>query len=301
MTLPTLAARTLAAGTTLTSRLPGSSTTTTDPISYTVSVSNWQIDQCGSSSPQLTTTVPTGNPSLQVTVNDQDDNIQGTDGFPIGEDLVPTAVSEIESLITSGFYSSNATSFYRVVNDPTDNFVIARGGADANASTTYWDDELNQSLQVHQRRRPGHGQRRPDTNGSEFFISGDATQYLDYRYTVFGFLTEGSSILNQIIALQEKQRLSPNSGDLTNTVTITGVQHHHQQPGRRAAALGAGRHDGFGHRDGDGHGHRSPAQTAATVVPGDCPRGNVIEPTSIRRSSTGPSAPSRPPPTPAPP
>ena len=184
VTLPTLAAQSLAAGTTLSVALLGSSTTTTDPITYTAVVSNSDLTNASVSSPQLTVTVPAGNPSLQITVDDPAAGISGSMVFQLANDLVPDAITQIEKLVQADFYSNHATSFYRVVNDPSDNFIIAQGGANANAETTHWDDDINQSLQFTSAGVLAMANSGPDTNGSEFFISGDATRYLDYRYTV---------------------------------------------------------------------------------------------------------------------
>ncbi len=92
--------------------------TASDPgqtISYTVTSSNSNV----------TTTVLTGNPTLELTVTGLDSSGQtfsGTMTIELFQDLAPDTVQTISDLVNSGFY--DGLSFYRIV----PGFVI-QGGA----------------------------------------------------------------------------------------------------------------------------------------------------------------------------
>lgn len=55
----------------------------------------------------------------------------------------------------------------------------------------------------------------PDTNGSQFFITFDATNWLDGYHCVFGELIEGEEVLKQI------EESGSDSGKPKNTIKIT--------------------------------------------------------------------------------
>ena len=65
----------------------------------------------------------------------------------------------------------------------------------------------------------------PDTNGSQFFITDGPQRELDFRYTIFGFMTEGGSILQQIENVPVHAQSSTNTevSAPNNTVTMTSV------------------------------------------------------------------------------
>jgi len=60
----------------------------------------------------------------------------------------------------------------------------------------------------------------PDTNGSQFFITFGAQEFLNGGYTIFGQVTEGMDVVNAITRRDPNQ--SPTfAGDAIKTVTIT--------------------------------------------------------------------------------
>ena len=74
-------------------------------------------------------------------------------------------------------------------------------------------DEISSNLK-HDRRRDLHGQRRPDTNGSQFFITLEPAPHLDGHYTAFGHVTEGMDVVTAIT-----------QGDVILSVSIKEAEH----------------------------------------------------------------------------
>ena len=59
----------------------------------------------------------------------------------------------------------------------------------------------------------------PNTNGSQFFITFEATPWLDGRHTVFGKVIEGLDVLGQI-SLRDPQS-ARELGDIVEAIEIT--------------------------------------------------------------------------------
>jgi cyclophilin family peptidyl-prolyl cis-trans isomerase len=219
ITLPSLAAQSLLSGTTLNVALNGSDTAG-NAINYTVAVSNSQLTDSSVSNPQLTATVPQGNPSIKIVVSDTADNVSGTMILQLFQDQVSSAVSEIEGLIAKNFY--NNLTFHRIVKG----FMIQGGDPNGNGSGGpgfKWDDNINQNLQFTSAGVLAMANSGPDTNGSQFFITAAPERYLDYRYTIFGFLTQGSSVLQQIENVPVHTGTSGEDSSPNNTVKMTSV------------------------------------------------------------------------------
>jgi cyclophilin family peptidyl-prolyl cis-trans isomerase len=60
----------------------------------------------------------------------------------------------------------------------------------------------------------------PDTNGSQFFITFDAADFLNGGYTIFGQVTEGMDVVNAITRRDPQQNPSF-TGDAIESVRIT--------------------------------------------------------------------------------
>ena len=222
ITLSAISSQAVVAGAPLNVALNGSDTLG-NAISYSVSVSNSTLTNAQGAAAQLTTTVEgqsgtgsmalTTNPSLSITVSNTTGTVSGTMVFQLFQNLVPNAVSEITTLVNNDFY--NGLDFWRVVNG----FVIQGGDPNGNGTGGpgyQWDDEYNPNLQFTGTGVLAMANSGPDTNGSQFFITDGPQRELDFRYTIFGFMTEGANILQEIENVPVQAQ---NTGNASSTNT----------------------------------------------------------------------------------
>ena len=131
-------------------------------------------------------------------------------------DQVPNTVNNFVFLAREGFY--DGTMFHRVI----DGFMAQAGdptGTGMGGPGYQFADEFVASL-----RHDGPGvlsmaNAGANTNGSQFFLTFDATPWLDGAHTVFGKVIEGLDVLDEI-SLRDPQTAST-PGDLIETIEIT--------------------------------------------------------------------------------
>jgi len=110
------------------------------------------------------------------------------------EEDAPKTVENFVKLSTDGFY--NGITFHRVIPD----FMIQGGcpRGDGTGGPGYeFEDEPNE----HRIERGvlAMANRGPDTNGSQFFIvTTEAAPWLDGKHTVFGRVTSGMDVVDEI-------------------------------------------------------------------------------------------------------
>jgi peptidyl-prolyl cis-trans isomerase B (cyclophilin B) len=122
------------------------------------------------------------------------------------DDKVPNTVANFVKLTNEGFY--NGLKFHRVIPD----FMVQTGcpqGTGTGDPGYKFEDEFHDEL-----KHAGPGvlsmaNSGPNTNGSQFFITHVATDWLDNKHSVFGQVTSGLDVVN---AIQQ--------GDVMNSVTI---------------------------------------------------------------------------------
>ncbi len=110
-------------------------------------------------------------------------------------DRVPTTVNSFVFLAREGFYDD--TTFHRVI----PGFMAQAGdplGSGTGGPGYTFADEFDETL-----RHDGPGvlsmaNRGANTNGSQFFITYAATDWLDGRHAVFGRVIEGMDVLNSL-------------------------------------------------------------------------------------------------------
>ena len=110
-------------------------------------------------------------------------------------DKVPNTVNNFVALARDGFY--DGVSFHRVIAD----FMVQTGdptGSGRGGPGYRFNDEFHPEL-VHD--GPGvlsMANAGPNTNGSQFFITHVATNWLDNKHAVFGKVRSGQDVVNAI-------------------------------------------------------------------------------------------------------
>jgi len=138
------------------------------------------------------------------------DTNKGTINLDLFYDKTPLTVSNFVNLSNRGYY--NNLTFHRVIND----FMIQGGcpiGTGTGGPGYEFADEFDLSLKHDKPGILSMANAGPGTNGSQFFITHLETPWLDNNHTVFGCVSDDSSleVVNQIAM-----------GDKINSITIEG-------------------------------------------------------------------------------
>lgn len=119
----------------------------------------------------------------------------------------PKTVNNFVFLAREKFY--DGISFHRVIAD----FMVQCGcpeGTGRGGPGYKFEDELKSNPNMHKVGSLSMANAGPNTNGSQFFITHIATDWLNGKHTVFGQVTSGQEVVNAV-----KQ------GDVLTSVTIT--------------------------------------------------------------------------------
>jgi len=142
-----------------------------------------------------------------------------TNHGPVGVELfdadAPKTVENFTRLSREGFY--DGLTFHRVI----DGFMIQGGcpKGDGTGGPGYsFDDEPNEHRVV--RGALAMANSGPNTNGSQFFIvTADECPWLDGKHTVFGQVTSGMDVADEISKVERDDRDRP-----VDPVTIDRVE-----------------------------------------------------------------------------
>ena len=107
----------------------------------------------------------------------------------------PNTVNNFVFLAREGFY--DGTTFHRVIND----FMIQGGdptGTGRGGPGYTFQDELKNNPRKHQAGSLSMANAGPNTNGSQFFITHIATDWLNGKHTVFGQVRSGQDVVDSI-------------------------------------------------------------------------------------------------------
>lgn len=131
---------------------------------------------------------------------------RGTLEFLLYRQVAPLTVSNFVNLATRGYY--DGLNFHRVLEG-----FMAQGGdpaGDGSGGPGYqFDDEI--ALRLNQEGILAMANSGPHSNGSQFFITHQATPHLNGGHTVFGLVHSGKELVRQIRV-----------GDVIESITIEG-------------------------------------------------------------------------------
>ncbi len=130
----------------------------------------------------------------------------------------PITVNNFVFLARDGFY--NGTTFHRVIR----NFMVQGGdplGTGTGGPGYKWNDEPGALKLKHS--GPGvlsMANAGANTNGSQFFITHQATPHLDGKHAVFGQITDPNSLKVLMTIRERDPGRDPKPGDKLNSVEI---------------------------------------------------------------------------------
>jgi peptidyl-prolyl cis-trans isomerase B (cyclophilin B) len=128
----------------------------------------------------------------------------------------PKTVANFTKLAGEGFY--DGVVFHRVIPD----FMIQGGdptGTGSGGPGYTFEDEFNDHKVV--RGALAMANAGPNTNGSQFFIvTTEAASWLDGKHTVFGRVTDGMDVVNEISALETDARDRPRTDVVIERVEL---------------------------------------------------------------------------------
>lgn len=111
------------------------------------------------------------------------------------EDKAPKTAGNFRELVEKGFY--DGVIFHRVI----DGFMIQGGdptGTGMGGPGYTIDDEFGPGLAHSGEGILSMANAGPNTGGSQFFITLDATPWLDGHHAVFGKITQGMEVVHKI-------------------------------------------------------------------------------------------------------
>jgi peptidyl-prolyl cis-trans isomerase A (cyclophilin A) len=132
-------------------------------------------------------------------------------------DRVPNTVRNFVHLSTTGFYDD--VIFHRIIEE----FMVQGGdpeGTGRGGPGYRFADEFHQDLRHESAGILSMANAGPNTNGSQFFITLVPTPHLDGRHAVFGKVTEGMDVLQDIGTVETNAQDRPVEPIKIETVDI---------------------------------------------------------------------------------
>lgn len=178
---------------------------------------NTEMSTSATETEEVTTTNSNQNQTMTATIKTSAGNIELA-FFP---DSAPNTVENFRSLAEDDFYQD--VIFHRVI----EGFMIQGGdptGTGTGGPGYQFDDELDPSSAAaergYQRGTLAMANSGPNTNGSQFFIM-HQDQQLPFNYTIFGYVTEGMDVVDEIASVDTDARDKPLEDVVIEDVEIT--------------------------------------------------------------------------------
>lgn len=131
-------------------------------------------------------------------------------------DIAPKTVNNFVFLAREGFY--DGVTFHRVIKG-----FMAQGGDPTGTGTGgpgyQFEDEFD-GFTFDRAGLLAMANTGPNSNGSQFFITYDATPHLNNLHTIFGEVIEGMDVVNSLTP-RDPNLVPDYSGDVIETITIT--------------------------------------------------------------------------------
>ncbi|HEU5264495.1 MAG TPA: peptidylprolyl isomerase [Gaiellaceae bacterium] len=142
---------------------------------------------------------------------------EGTIELELFDEDAPRTVQNFRKLASDGYY--DGLVFHRVIPD----FMIQGGcpRGDGTGGPGYsFEDEFNDHPVA--RGYLAMANSGPNTNGSQFFIvTAEACPWLDGKHTVFGRITSGQEVADQISNVDRDARDQPREPVMIESVRVT--------------------------------------------------------------------------------
>ena len=132
-------------------------------------------------------------------------------------DKAPLTVGNFLKLVDEGFY--NGLIFHRVIPD----FMIQTGcpqGSGYGGPGYTIKDEFRKDISHEKGTLSMANTGRPNTGGSQFFITVAPTPWLDGKHTIFGKVTDGISVVEKISKVQKDRNDKPLQKVVINSIEI---------------------------------------------------------------------------------
>ena len=143
---------------------------------------------------------------------------QGNFRVELFSSQTPVTVNNFVFLAQQGFY--DGLIFHRVI----DGFMIQGGdptGTGGGGPGYQFQDEIVPGLVFDSPGKLAMANAGPGTNGSQFFITVAATDWLNGNHTIFGEVTEGQSVVNDISRVATNNRDAPLQRVVIERIDIT--------------------------------------------------------------------------------
>jgi peptidylprolyl isomerase len=125
-------------------------------------------------------------------------------------DIAPRACENFVGLVKKGYY--NDTIFHRVIKD----FMVQGGdptgtgrGGESIWGNKPFNDEIRPDVTFDREGLLAMANAGPDTNKSQFFITTAPTSWLNGKHTIFGAVTAGYDVVEQIEQCETDDRDRP--------------------------------------------------------------------------------------------